>query len=90
MLPPSTSSVRSPLITSFSFPLGDSCAFANNNRLTNKRMTARKKTMVRRMVVLMTSSVQISMPIKAINAMPIRPVKMKVMPRPFSGAGILE
>ena len=33
---------------------------------------------------------QISMPMKAMKAMPMRPVRMKVMPSPLSGAGMLE
>lgn len=69
-------------------PLGESLAFANNNNPTNSKMMARKNAMVKRMVVVI--SYQISMPIKLMNAMPIKPVMMNVMPKPFSGAGTCE
>ena len=69
-------------------PLGESLAFANNNNPTNSKMMARKNAMVKRMVVVISN--QISMPIKLMNAMPIKPVMMNVMPKPFSGAGTCE
>ena len=53
VLPPSTSRVRSPLMTSLRVPLGDRRDFANRSKLTNSRMTARKNAMVRRIVVVM-------------------------------------
>ena len=51
-------------------------------------MTVRKKAMVRISVVVMSD--QISMPMKLMNAMPMSPVMMNVMPKPRSGAGTCE
>ena len=86
--PPSTSSVCSPLMVILSLPAGESLAFTNRSRLTSIKMTVRKKAMVRISVVVMSD--QISMPMKLMNAMPMSPVMMNVMPKPRSGAGTCE
>ena len=71
-----------------SLPEGESLAFTKSKRLTSIRMTVRKKAMVRISVVVMSD--QISMPMKLMNAMPMSPVMMNVMPKPRSGAGTCE
>lgn len=80
--------VRSLLMVILTLPLGESLAFAKRSKPTKRRMIPKKKAMVNRIVVLISN--QISMPIKLMNAMPIKPVMMNVMPRPFSGAGTCE
>lgn len=86
--PPSTSTVRSPLMVILIFPLGESLAFAKRSNPTNNKMMVKKKAIVKRIVVVISN--QISMPIKLMNAMPIKPVMMNVMPNPFKGAGTCE
>jgi hypothetical protein len=70
-------------------PLGESLAFAKRSKLTNIRMRRRKNPVASIIVVVMVTY-QISIPIKLIKAIPMRPVIIYVMPNPCKGAGTLE
>ena len=84
--PAATSSVFSPLMVTFTRPLGESFALANNSSATSSSVTVRKTARVMRIVEPMSVR-QILMPMKLMKAMPMSPVMMNVMPSPFRGAG---
>ena len=69
-------------------PLGESLAFAKRSKLTNISIKSRKKPIAKKIVVVIIY--QISIPIKLIKAMPMRPVIIYVMPKPCNGAGTFE
>ena len=85
LVPTSTSGERlaSSLMSSLTLPLRTSFFSQNIKTTTRSTMTPVSAATPVRMVVNM-----VQMPLKVMNAIATRPVVMKVMPRPFKGAGM--
>jgi hypothetical protein len=96
--PASTSIDSCPFIMILTMPEGASLAFANKIRPTKNNVKARK-TVTQAMIVVLSNDSKtirkievnyISIPINIINAIPISPVIIKVIPKPLKGGGTLE
>ncbi len=96
--PASTSIVSWPFISILTRPEDVSFAFANKISPTRNSVKARKTVTQAIIVVVSNASKTIkqieiiynSIPINIINAMPISPVKIKVIPSPLSAGGTFE
>ena len=86
--PELTSTSFSPLITNFTGPEGKSLAFANKSIVTNKIVITKSPTVLA-IITLISISYNL-IPIKLINPRAIKPVIIKVIPKPFKGSGIFE
>ncbi|MBK6549620.1 MAG: hypothetical protein IPG11_04300 [Flavobacteriales bacterium] len=76
--------VFSPLIRIFTRPLGDSLAFAKKQQTDEQQGNGKE---YRKRNEDGRTHDQILMPMNAMKAMPMSPVRIKVMPKPRSGAG---
>src|SRR5690606_14155075 len=91
--PDSTVSSFSPFTVMVTGPEGDSLDLAKSKTPTKVMMSTKKTIMVIKTVVPILQCVYLdynSIPIKLMNAMPISPVIIKVIPNPRSGPGTCE